>query len=193
MFEVKVHNYAFRKALAYIRNKRGRNESENIKQILENTIHQKLSTRSPYLPSYYPLKSFVIFLQIINSRLGEDKMIIAKKTNRYHDIGFYLYTGPEVADSPYHYLDPHKPLFEVVTEFYNNLQSPSGIFKDCGTAMSKKDSKVETIWKGCCEYSELFFYLEGVYAGMIKESATDGVLSAKKEGDAFIFEVELLD
>jgi hypothetical protein len=193
MTEVRVHNYAFRKALSYVRNKRGKKVSEKCQHTFENTIHKKLSTRSPYLPSYYPMKSFVIFLQIINSTLGEEKLPSLKKTNRYFDIGYYLYTGPEVQDSPYHYLDPHKPLFDVISDFYNNLQTASGIIRDCGTALSKKDHTVETIYKGLSEYVELFYYLEGVYAGMIKESSSEGKLNSKKEGDTFIFEVEILE
>jgi hypothetical protein len=193
MTEVRVHNYAFRKALSYVRNKRGRKAYESCIQAFENTINMRLSTRSPYLPSYYPMKSFVIFLQIINSTLGEGKIQSPKKTNRYHDIGFYLYTGPEVQDSPYHYLDPHKSLFEVVTDFYNNLQTASGIFRDCGTELVKKDSKIETHWDGLGEYVELFHYLEGVHSGMIKESNDEGKLVSKKKRNTFIFEIEILD
>jgi hypothetical protein len=193
MTEVRVHNYAFRKALAYVRNKRGRRLSEKCKEVFESTIHQKLSTRSPYLPSYYPLKTFVIFIQIINSTLGEEKLPIPKKSNRYNDIGFYLYTGPVVADSPYHYLDPHKALVDVLTDFYNNLQTASGIFRDCPIVLSKMESKVVITWKGMEDYMELFFYLEGVHTGMIKEAATEGKLTSKQEGDAYIFEIELLD
>lgn len=192
MTEVRVHNYAFRKALAYVRNKRGKNVSEKCHHIFENTIRQKLSTRSPYLPSYYPIKSFVIFLQIINSTLGEEKIPRPKKVNRYFDIGYYLYTGPVVQDSPYHYLDPHKPLSDVLKDFYNNLQTASGIIRNAGTSMLLTDHKVVTTYTGLSDYPELFFYLEGVYKGMIKESSSDGRLNSKKDGDTFIFEVEVL-
>lgn len=193
MIEVRVHNYAFRKALAYVRNKRGKKVYESCISAFENTVHTRLSTRSPYLPSYYPIKSFVIFLQIINSTMGEDKIQSLKKVNRYHDIGFYLYTGSEVQDSPYHYLDPHKSLFEVVSDFYNNLKTASGIFRDCGTELVKKDSKIETHWDGLGEYVELFHYLEGVHSGMIKESSSEGELTSKKKKNTFIFEIKILN
>jgi hypothetical protein len=192
MNEVRVHNYAFRKALAYVRNKRGKKISEKCQHTFENSIHQKLSTRSPYLPSYYPIKSFVIFLQIINSTLGEENLRNSKKINRYFDIGYYLYTGPAIQDSPYHYLDPHKPVSKVIRDFYNNLQTASGIIKNAGTTMLLTDHKVITTYTGLSEYDELFFYLQGVYSGMIKESSSVGKLNSKKEGDTFIFEVEVL-
>jgi hypothetical protein len=192
MKEVRVHNYAFRKALAYVRNKRGKRLSEKCQQIFENTTHQKVTTRSPYLPSYYPVKTFVILLQIINNVLGEEKLPTPKKGNRYYDIGFYLYTGTPVADSPYHYLDPHGSISDVIKDFYDNLQTASGIIMEAGTGYSKKDNKVEVTYKGLSAYDEMFFYLEGVYKGMIKESSSEGRLSSKKEGDTFIFEVEVL-
>ena len=192
MKEVRVHNYAFRKALAYVKNKRGKRLSEKCQQIFENTTHQKVSTRSPYLPSYYPIKTFVIFLQIINSTLGDEKIPGPKKSNRYYDIGYYLYTGPMVQDSPYHYLDPHKPITEVIKDFYNNLQTASGIIRNAGTSMILTDHKVITTYTGLSEYDELFFYMEGVYKGMIKESSSEGRLNSKKEGDTFIFDVEVL-
>jgi hypothetical protein len=192
MTEVMIHNYAFRKAFAYVRNKRGKRLSEKCQQIFENTTHQKVSTKSPYLPSYYPVKTFVIFLQIINNVLGEEKLPTPKKGNRYYDIGFYLYTGPVVQDSPYHYLDPHKAVDEVIKDFYDNLQTASGIIRNAGTSMLLTDHKVVTTYTGLSEYDELFFYMEGVYNGMIKESSSEGRLSSKKEGDTFIFEVEVL-
>jgi hypothetical protein len=193
MKEVRVHNYAFRKALAYVRNKRGKNASESCKSVFENTIQQKLSTRSPYLPSYYPMKSFIIFLQIINNTLGEGKVQNAKKINRYHNIGFYLYTGGEVGDSPYHYLDPHKQLFQVVEDFYNNLLTASGIFLDTDITINKKNSKVEIIWNDIHDYPELFFYLEGLHEGMIKASSSNGLMKSKKQKGAFVFELEILE
>jgi hypothetical protein len=193
MKEVRVHNYAFRKALAYVRNKRGKQVSEKCQHTFENTIHQRLSTRSPYLPSYYPMKSFVIFLQIINSTMGEEKLPVPKKTNRYFDMGYYMYTGPAVQDSPYHYLDPHKSISDVVTDFYDNLQTASGIILDCGTSLSIAGKHIRAEYNGLSEYVEMFYFLEGVYAGMIKESSSEGDLKSKKEGDTFIFEVEILD
>ncbi len=192
MTEVMVHNYAFRKAIAYVRNKRGKKLSEKCLQMFESTTHQKVSTRSPYMPSYYPIKTFVIFLQIINSVLGEEKLPIPKKGNRYYDIGFYLYTGRVVQDCLYHYLDPHKAVDEVIKDFYDNLQTASGIIRNAGTSMLLTDHKVVTTYTGLSEFDELFFYLEGVYNGMIKESSSEGRLSSKKEGEAFIFEVEVL-
>jgi hypothetical protein len=54
------------------------------------------------------------------------------------------------------------------------------------------DHKVVTSYTGLSEYNEIFFYLEGVYSGMIKESSSQGRLNTKKEGDTFIFEVEVL-
>lgn len=194
MSEAKVHNYAFRKALGYVRNKRGRQGSESVRETFENTTHQKISTRSPYLPSYLPIKSFVILLQIIENSLGDKKIVTAeRKTHRCYDVGFYLYNGPEENDSPYHYLDPHKTLSEVVEEFYNNLATASAIFKNCDTDLTTEDLKIKITWKGCEEYIELFYYLEGAHAGMIKESSSEGLLRARKAGDTFIFEIELLE
>jgi hypothetical protein len=193
MKEVRVHNYAFRKALAYVRNKRGKNISESCKQVFENTIHQKLSTRSPYLPSYYPMKSFIIFLQIINNTLGEGKVQNAKKVNRYHNIGFYLYTGAVVADSPYHYLDPHKPLYQVIEDFYNNLLTASGVFLDTNITLERKNSKVQITWNSVDDYPELFMYLEGLHEGMIKSSSSNGLLRSNKKMNTFVFVVEVIE
>lgn len=193
MSEATVHNYAFRKALGYVRNKRGKGGSESIREIFENTTHVKISTRSPYMPSYLPIKSFVILLQIIKKSLGDKKIVeSARKTHRCYDVGFYLYTGPEETDSPYHYLDPHKPLSDVVGEFYHNLATPSAIFKNCETELEIEESKIKSKWKGCEEQIELFYYLEGLHAGMIKESAGEGILKAKKSRDTFVFEIEVL-
>ncbi len=194
MSEAKVHNYAFRKALGYVRNKRGRAGSDSVRDIFENTTHQFISIRSPYMPSYLSVKSFVILLQIIKNSLGEKKMVSSeRKTHRCYDVGFYLYTGPEETDSPYHYLDPHKPISEVVSEFYHNLTTPSAIFRNCRTTLAIKDSKIEAEWKGLGEYIELFYYLEGAHAGMIKESSGDGKVMGRKTRDAFVFEIELLE
>lgn len=192
MNEVRVHNYAFRKALEYVKNKRGKGLCEQCQRTFERTIHQKLSTQPPYIPSYYPLKSFVIFLQIINNTLDEEKLPNPKRSNRYSDIGYYLYTGSKIKDSPYHYLDPHKPVSEVIKDFYNNLQTASGIIRDVGTSLSIKEQIVEATYSGLTEYDELFFYLQGAYSGMIKESLSQGKLNSKKEEDRFIFEVEIL-
>jgi hypothetical protein len=192
MSEPKVHNYAFRKALGYVRNKRGRLGIESIKQTFESATHQKLSTKYPYMPSYYPIKSFVILLQIIKSTLGEKKMGNSERSkSRCCDVGFYLYAGPEENDSPYHYLDPHKDLFHVMGEFYHNLKSPSAIFKDCDTNLETSDSEIIATWKKLADYIELFYYLEGAHLGMIKESSSEGKLSALMEGDAFIYTIKI--
>lgn len=194
MSEPKVHNYAFRKALGYVKNKRGKMGSESIRQVFENTTHQKISIRSPYMPSYLPIKSFVILLQIIKNALGDKKVVNSdRKKSRYYDVGFYLYTGPAENDSPYHYLDPHKPVSDVIKEFYHNLTTPSAIFKECGAKLTIKDSKIEGVWTGCEEYIELFYYLEGVHEGMIKESVGRGKLKAKKARDKFVYEIEMFD
>lgn len=194
MSDPKAHNYAFRKALGYVRNKRGRAGSDSVRETFQHTTHQMISIRSPYMPSYLPLKSFVIILQIIKNILGDKKIVTSdRKTHRCYDVGFYLYNGPEEEDSPYHYLDPHKPLSEVVSEFYQNLDTASAIFKNCDTELNIEDSKIKVKWKGCEEYIELFYYLEGLHAGMIKESISDGVQKARKTRDNLIFEIELID
>lgn len=194
MSEATAHNYAFRKALGYVKNKRGRNGSESVRETFENVTHKKISTRSPYMPSYLPIKSFVILLQIIKKSLGDKKIVdSAKKIHRCYDVGFYLYTGPEETDSPYHYLDPHKHVSEVVGEFYHNLATASAIFKNCKTDLKIKDLKINATWEGCEEHIELFYYLEGLHAGMIKESVSDGVLKARKARDTLFFEIEILE
>ena len=194
MSDPKAHNYAFRKALGYVRNKRGRAGSDSVRETFQHTTHQMISIRSPYMPSYLPLKSFVIILQIIKNSLGDKKIVTSdRKTDRCYDVGFYLYTGPEEGDSPYHYLDPHKPLSDVVSEFYHNLATASAIFKNCETELTIEDSKIKIKWKGCEEYIELFYYLEGLHAGMIKESISDGVQKARKTRDNLIFEIELIE
>lgn len=193
MSEALVHNYAFRKALGYVGNKRGRGGSEEVRQTYENATHQKISTKSPYLPSYMPIKSFVILLQIIMNSLGDKKAINSgKRTHRCYDVGFYLYTGPSEKDSPYHYLDPHKPLSDVLNEFYHNLKTPSAFFKHCETELVTQGSTITITWKGFEEYIELFFYLEGMHAGMIKESVSEASMMAKKAKDTFLYEIELL-
>lgn len=193
MSEALVHNYAFRKALGYVRNKRGRSGSETVKETFEKAANQKISTRSPYMPSYLPIKSFVTLLQLIKKSLGDKKVADStKKIHRCYDVGFFLYTGPEETDSPYHYLDPHKPLSEVIGEFYQNLGTASAIFKHCDTELTIDDSKIKAKWKGCEEHIELFYYLEGLHAGMIKESTGEGVLKAKKSRDTLVFEIEIL-
>lgn len=194
MGEARVHNYAFRKTLAYVVNKKGISEGENIRLIFENATSNKLSPRPPYLPSYYPLNSFLMLLQIIINRFGDEKaMSDAKKTKRCCDIGYYLYAGPEVKNSPYHYLDPQKPLIEVITDFYNNLRTPSGIFKNCGSHLTIEGNKIRAVWEGCTEYDEFFSYLEGVHEGMIRSSSNRCMLLARKNKDAFLFEIELTD
>jgi hypothetical protein len=194
MSEAKVHNYAFRKALGYVRNKRGRLGIESIKQTFESTTHQKLSTQYPYMPSYYPIKSFVILLQIIKSNLGERQVSNSEVSkSRCCDIGFYLYAGPEESDSPYHYLDPHKDLPKVMGDFYHNLKSPSAIFKGCDTNLEISDSEIVATWKKLSDYIELFYYLEGVHLGMIKESSSEGKLTAIMEGDSFVYTIKLLE
>ncbi|UCE36167.1 MAG: hypothetical protein JSW00_11525 [Thermoplasmata archaeon] len=192
MSDAKVHNYAFRKALGYVRTKRGRLGSESIRKTYVSATHQFISTRSPYLPSYMPVKSFVILLQIIKNNLGEKKGVNSEKViHRCYDVGFYLYSGPEEKDSPYQYLDPHKELKEVMGEFYHNLETPSAIFKDCETDLETSDSKITVTWKKLDEYPELFHYLEGLHAGMIKESKSDGELSAQKKRGDFIYIINL--
>jgi hypothetical protein len=192
MGEARVHNYAFRKTLAYVKNKKGKLENENIRQTFESATHYKLAARPPYLPTYYPLNSFVMLLQIIINRFGDEKALYEdKKTKRCCDMGYYLYTGPEEKDSPYHYLDPRKPLIEVLTDFYNNLRTPSGIFQNCGSTFSIEGSKIRAVWEGCTGNDEFFFYLEGVHEGMIKCSHGRGVLLAKKGKDAFIYEIKV--
>lgn len=194
MSECIVHNYAFRKALGYVRNKKGKLGSENTRETFVSTTKQTISTRPPYLPSYLPLDSFVILLQIINSSLGEKKIVNEeKKTHRCFDVGFYLYAGPEEPDSPYHYLDPHQQLSRVMDDFYHNLQTPSAIFKECETSLDSKNKTIIASWKDCEGHMELFYYLEGVHAGMIKESSSEGELSAHKEGKAFVYKIKLVD
>ncbi len=194
MSEPKVHNYAFRKALGYVRNKKGKLGSLNIRETFMNTTHQNIAEQYPYVPSYYPAKSFVILLQIIENNL-EDKKIVSeeKRTPRSHEVGFYLYTGPNEADSPYHYLDPHKELSQVIDEFYHNLKTPSAIFRNCETTLETEGDTLVATWKKREESIELFYYLEGVHTGMIKESSSDGELAALKEKDAFIYRIKMLD
>lgn len=194
MNEPMVHNYAFRKALGYIGNKKGTIEVDAIRTSFENAVHQKISTQSPFLPTYIPLKSFILLLQLIKNRLGDENITTAgMKTNRCYDVGFYLYAGPEETSSPYQYLDPTKQLSKVVIEFYHNLSTPSGVIKNCGTTLIQKDSKMTGTWEKCGEFYELFQYLEGVHAGMIRTGTGEGVLSAKKEGEVFIFEIDLVE
>lgn len=194
MSEAKVHNYAFRKLLAYVKNKRGKKERDSIQQIFENSSQSKISTRSPYLPTYHPIKSFILLLQIVKNRFGDTTAKIdVQDTDRCYDVGFYLYVGSEEKDSPYHYLDPHKSLEEVLTDFYNNLNTPSAIFKDCGTKLTISDSKIMAVWKECEGNDDFFHYLDGVHAGMIKASIGNGRLFAKKEGDIFVFEIHVLE
>jgi hypothetical protein len=170
MSEAKVHNYAFRKALGYVRNKKGRLGIEEVKQTFENTTKQKLA--------------------IIKNSLGEKKVVNAEKiTDRCYDVGYYLYTGPNEKDSPYHYLDPHKEISQVVGEFYHNLKTPSAIFRDCEIALETNESEITVKWKKLGDYIELFFYLEGVHAGMIKESTSEAVLDSDKKGKTYSYKL----
>ncbi|UCE73034.1 MAG: hypothetical protein JSV56_08315, partial [Methanomassiliicoccales archaeon] len=91
-----VHNYAFRKALGYVRNKKGKNESEAIRKTYHDAITQTISDRPPYVPLYLPIENFILLLQIIRNRLGDDNVISGGvETNRFYDVGFYVYVGPE--------------------------------------------------------------------------------------------------
>lgn len=189
-----VHNYAFRKALGYVRNKKGRLEYDNVMNTFQNTVHQVISTRPPYMPLYLPVKNFIMLLQIIRNRLGDDNVISAGvATNRFYDMGFYLYVGPEENDSPYHFLNPHKPLREVVGDFYQNLVTPSAIFRECIIGLQERETMITINWEECGEYKELFHYLEGIHGGMIKASKGNGVLSSRKRKDAFTFEIVIVD
>ncbi len=193
MTEPKVHNYAFRKTLGYVRNKKGKLEYENVKITFENATSKRISTLAPYMPSYLSLKSFVILLQIIKERLGDENITTGGvASNRCYDVGFYLYMGSEEVDSPYNYLDPHKQLPNVMGDFYHNLETPSGIFKYCGTMLTHKGSRIKATWLDLEEYSDFIDYLKGMHAGMIRASASRGVLSTKKKDDAIMFEIKLL-
>ena len=193
MAEINVHNYALRKALGYVRIKKGKIKSESIRTKFENSVHQKLSLEPPYLPLYYPIKSFIILLQIIKNNLGDAETSTDKITERSYDVGFYLYTGPEEKNSPYKYLDPHKHLSEVITDFYNHLHTANAIFRGCENTLTEEESKIRGSWEGCEEHDELFHYIEGIHAGIIRASTSEGVLSAKREGSAFVFEIDLKD
>ncbi len=194
MYEQKVHNYAFRKALGYVAKKKGTMEVEVIRTGFENAVQQKIASKPPFFPIYYPLNSFVMLLQIIKNRLGDENITtVGINTNRYYDIGFYLYAGAEEVTSPYQFLDPTIHLSEVLGEFYHNLNTASAIIKNCGTTLIVKDSKITGNWEKCNEFLELFPYLEGVHAGMIRTSSSDGVLLARKEGDVFVYEIDLVE
>ena len=112
-------------------------------------------------------------------------------SNRCYDVGYYLYTGSEEIDSPYNYLDPHKQLPAVLGDFYHNLETPSGIFKYCGTMMTHKGSIIKATWLELEDNSDFIDYLKGVHAGMIRASHSTGILSARKKDDAIIFEIKL--
>lgn len=189
-----VHNYAFRKALGYVRNKKGRLEHETVVTTFQNAVQQVISNRPPYVPLYLPVQNFIMLLQIIRNRLGDDNVMSAGvETNRFYDVGFYLYVGPEEKDSPYQYLDPRKPLREVVSDFYQNLVTPSAIFRDCIFDMQEEESRIVIAWEECEDYAELFSYLEGVHGGMIKASSGKGELSFRKKKDTFTFEIVTMD
>jgi hypothetical protein len=189
-----VHNYAFRKALGYVRNKKGKQEYEAVQATFQNAVHQVISNRPPYVPLYLPMQNFIMLLQIIRNRLGDDNVMSAgTETNRFFDIGFYLYVGPEEKDSPYTFLDPNKPLITVVTDFYHNLVTPSAIIRECTFGLQEEESKLVVTWDECSEYMDLFPYLQGLHGGMIKAATTNGSLSSRQTKNKFIFEIELLD
>jgi hypothetical protein len=143
------------------------------------------------MPTYIPLRSFGFLLKLISKHLGDENVIIAgEKTNRSYDVGFYLYTGPEEKASPYHYLDPHKKLNEVIEDFYNNMKTPSGIFKECSVNLDIRENKIVAVWSGCTVVEELFQYISGIHAGMIKTSVDTGHLTSRLKDDAFVFEIE---
>lgn len=188
-----VHNYAFRKALGYVRNKKGKMEYEAVQTTFQSAVHQVISNRPPYFPLYLPMQNFILLLQIIRNRLGDDNVMSAGvDTNRVFDVGFYVYIGPEEKDSPYTFLDPHKHLLEVVTDFYHNLITPSAIIRECTFGLQEEESKLVVTWDECKEYMDLFPYLEGIHSGMIKASTSHGNLSCKKTKNKFVFEIEIL-
>ena len=189
-----VHNYAFRKALGYVRNKKGKVEYEAVQTTFQSAVHQVISNRPPYVPLYLPMENFIILLQIIRNRLGDDNVMSAGvDTNRVFDVGFYVYVGPEEKDSPYTFLDPHKHLLEVVTDFYHNLITPSAIIRECTFGLQEEESRLVITWDDCKEYMDIFQYLEGLHGGMIKASTGYGSLSSQKKKEKFIFEIELLE
>ncbi len=189
-----VHNYAFRKALGYVRNKKGKMEYEAIQTTFQDAGHKVISNTPPYIPLYLPIQDFIMLLHIIRNRLGDDNVMSAGiETNRFYDIGFYYYIGPEEKDSPYTFLDPHKPLLEVVSDFYHNLVTPSAIIRECTFGLQEEESKLVVKWDECKDYMDLFPFLEGLHGGMIKASTGNGSLSSRKTKNNFIFEIELME
>ena len=57
--------------------------------------------------------------------------------------------------------------------------------------MTHKGSRIKATWLELEENSDFIDYLKGVHAGMIRASASNGVLSARKKDKAIIFEIEL--
>jgi len=188
-----VHNYAFRKALGYVRNKKGLREAEVIIKTFHDAVPQKISERPPYVPLYLPMKNFILLLQIIRNRLGDDNVMSGGvSTTRLYDVGYYVYVGPEEKDSPYTFLDPHKHLLEVITDFYHNLITPSAIIRECTFGLQEDESKFIVTWDECKDYMDLFPYLEGLHGGMIKASTSHGLIFSKKTKNKFVFEIEIL-
>ena len=193
MTDEKVHNYAFRKALGYVKSKKGRLESDRLKALFEDATNQRIAMMPPFLPSYYPLETFVTLLKLIEEHFGEENRLMQRReSKRSYEIGYYLYSGQEEETSPYHHLNPHKKIDEVVNEFYANLRTPSGLLKNCNITVEKEGNVIRVTWRDLSVDPIFLEYLEGLHAGMIKASTSDASMSTKKLDGAIEFDIEIL-